>query len=225
MVRKCPSRDSAQGPEEGGVKLYSSDDDLNQKYRELCLAVGHLFIIFGRFEGTLAAILRLHLANNLARHDPHASVVLSSAIYGSMRFKAARDTLRRLAKAEGVGTEIDAFLDGIFAQVGHIENLRDKLAHQTIVAVHPDQLTPDGDWQVSDQTVTRDLKNLKIHVFHRETVELAAHDLTAITARMGNHIVNDQLFDGLKTEPIAWQYKPEMLKHVRLGTARVQPAP
>lgn len=205
--------------------IYSPDEDLNQKYRELCLSVGHLFITFGRFEGTLAAILRLHLAFNLSDRDPTQGVALSSAIYGSMRFKAARDTLRRLSKIEAVKDDVDAFLDHIFSQVGHIESLRDKLAHQTVVAVHPDFLTSDGEWQVSDQAATRDIKNLKIYVFSKDVVQKAAHDLNVISSRLGNNPANIRLFDGLNTEPIAWQYKPEMLKLVRLGTARTQTQP
>lgn len=68
-------------------------------------------------------MLRLHLANNFGTHlDQNKSVALSSAIYGSMRLRAAKDTLRRLAKAEGVSPQIDMFLDNVFSQIGHIEN-------------------------------------------------------------------------------------------------------
>jgi len=203
---------------------FSPDEDVNDQYRYLCLAVGHLFISFGRLEGVLSSILRLHLANNIADLDKANSLVLSSAIYGSMRFKSARDTVRRLAKSEGVSPEMDTYLDSIFSHVGHIENLRDKLAHQAVVPVHPDHLTQDGDWQVSDQTVTRDIKNPKVYVFSSDLVTDAANDLIAAADHLGVR-VEKKLFENIKIEPLSWLYKPEKLKHVPLGKLRAQLKP
>jgi hypothetical protein len=201
----------------------STDESLNEKYRELCCAVGNLFITFGRLEGTLSAILRLHLANNFAEHlSDHEGVALSGAIYGSMRFKAARDTLRRLAKAEGTTEKTNAFLDDVFGQIGHIENLRDKIAHQTVIPVPDEHATPDEYWQVSDQTVTRDIKKLKIYVFNTDAIIAAAQDLVTSAACLGNYSQGKKLFESVVPEPVSWRYKPSMLKHVRLGTARTR---
>lgn len=200
---------------------HSQDDNLNAKYREFCTAVGHLFISFGRLEGTLSAILRLHLANNFADHlGQREAVRMSSAIYGSLRFKAARDTLRRLSKAEGVSDDVEKFLDAVFTQVGHIEVLRDKLAHHVVVASADEEA--EGYWQVSDQAVTRDLSKIKVYVFDDDAVVAAAFDLIAVGHRLGGYKQGTNLFtkDALSLEPIAWQYKPSMLKQVRRGTAR-----
>jgi hypothetical protein len=202
---------------------YSPNEDLNEKYRELCQAIGHLFISFGRLEGTLSATLRLHLANNFADHlNQQESVGLSSAIYGSMRFKTARDTLRRLAKAEGVSPEVDTFLDSVFSHIGNVEALRDKLAHQVVIAAADPAL--GGYWQVSDQVVTRDIKNVQIFVFDTEAVLAGARDLVAAAHRLGGQIQRIKLFEqpAFDLSPIAWQYKPAMLKRVRLGTARTR---
>lgn len=165
-------------------------------------------------------MLRLHLANNLAACGEHQSLVLSSAIYGSMRFKASRDTMRRLAAAELAPEGVNKFLDDVFAQVGHIESLRDKIAHQVIV---PSVSPGEGFWQVSDQTVTRDLKKLKIYLFDTAAVEAAAADLTTAGSRLGNQTVGTRFFanEGFDLTPIAWRYKSSMLKHVLRGTGRI----
>ena len=128
--------------------------------------------------------------------------------------------MRRLAKAEGVPEETNKFLDDLFGQIGHIENLRDKLAHQVTIAAKPTPKAPKGYWQVSDQTVTRDLKSIKIYTFDTTAVLSAATDLIAAYSRIGNNKQTKRLFENLSLEPISWQYKPSMLEHVRHGSAR-----
>lgn len=191
----------------------------NHLYRELCACVGHLFICFARFEGALSAILRLHLANNTAL-DRYESVALSSAIYGSLRYKAARDTIKRLLKLQKADKHLIEFIERVFAHVGHIEEFRNKIAHDTIVAVHEEHVTDDGFWQVSDQSTTRDIRNPKIYVFNADLVADAANDLVTAATRLGQNVENALLFDGLNIEPIPWQYKPSKLKLVNLDKVR-----
>lgn len=198
----------------------SSDNGLNDAYRALCMGVGHLFINFGRWEGALSAMLRLHLAEAAGSSmGDKVAISLSSAIYGSMRYKAARDTINRINVVEALDGASSIFLEGVFAQAGHIEGLRDKLAHQAIV---PSIDAEHGYWQVSDQTVTRDLKKVKIYTFDVEAVIAAANDLNIATDRLGNRAASPKLFGELSTEPIAWQYKPSMLRHVQIGRARTR---
>jgi len=197
---------------------YSPDEMVVRQYNELCRGVGHLFICFSRFEGALSSLLRLHLANH-TKLDTYGSVALSSAIYGSMRYKTARDTIKRLMKLESTDADTVSFIGNVFAHVGHIEEFRNKIAHETVVPVHPDHLAGNDVWQVSDQSTTRDIRNPKIYVFPTELVFQAAQDLVTAGARLGG-MVGTVLFKDLHIEPIPWLYKPSKLRLVNLENLR-----
>lgn len=200
--------------------LYSSDSDLNSAYAELCEAVGHLFLCFARLEGALSAVLKLHLAENIEGMDPHESIALTSAIYGSMRFSSAKDTINRITAAQGADKTIVKFLGTIFGQLGEIQKFRDRLAHQQTVAVHDDHKTDDGFWQVSDQTTSKDIKNIKIYVFDTSLVHAASADVVKATAVIAGRKQTKDLLSGLSLEPVSWRYKPSKLKLVDLGSLR-----
>jgi hypothetical protein len=197
---------------------YSEDDDLNRHYNDFCTCVGHLFITFARLEGTLASLLRIHLSNTLMPSTAdHQAAQLASALFGAMRFKAARDTLRRIVTVRGATPEVEGFLDGFFAHLGHIENLRDKLAHLMVV---PSEDPAEGYWQVSDVTVTRNLKNLKVFVFDTSAVHFAAADLVTAAHRLGGGKFSELDPSTLDISPVAWRYRQEMLKLVPLKSGR-----
>lgn len=191
---------------------FSTDDGLNAEYRLYCLNIGHLLTHFSRLENLLTSVLKLHLALNIGSPNEPRSMRIASAIYGSMRFKASRDTIKRLLEAEGAPKDRVTFVESLFTQISHIESLRDKIAHQLVVPAHADL---GGYWQVSDMVNTRNIRNLQVWVFDTDALEAAAMDLDEIGNLLGNKPVNDRLFDQLPDFKLpSWRYKPSMLKLV-----------
>lgn len=185
-------------------------------YARLCTAVGRLFLNFGQLEGVLAATLRLHLAGKI-NPKVEKGLPLASAIYGGMRFKAARDTIKRVMEQENSPARVQKFVMDVMAHLKAIETFRDKLAHQLVVPVHDDHLTSDGDWQVADHIVSRDIRNPLIYVFKIEMVEAAADDLMAAANRFGKQAKVDKLFDAVDLSAMTWRYKPSALKLQKLS--------
>lgn len=198
------------------------EQSLDYKYRELCFVVGHLFITFAQLETTLGAMLKIHLAGAMGDHLNHEKVSLASAIYGGMRFGTARDAIKRIAVAERVADRtLNRALEA-FAHVGHIQDLRDKIAHHTLV---PAFEGADAYWQVTDATVTRDIRNPKVYVFDSEALLHAAADLTLAGKRFGGPVKTGHILRTFEEnrEPFAWRYKPSMLKLVPRSKLRWPP--
>jgi hypothetical protein len=199
--------------------------EIDVQYRMFALMLGHLFITFARLETSLASLLKLHLAAAMGGIMKIENVRLSSAIYGGLRFAAARDAIKRIAAAEDVSEKTVNFALGIFAQVGHIQDLRDKLAHHLVAPAYDGT---DGYWQVTDAPVTRDIRKPKVYVFDSETLQHAAADLTAAEGRFGGRIVmKGHILQSLEHDlsPIPWRYKPSMLKLVPRSKLRAPPEP
>lgn len=201
----------------------SSDNELNAEYRLYCLNVGNLFTEFARLENLLTSALKLHLAFNMASPEDVRAMRLSSAIYGSMRFKASRDTIKRLFEVEGSPKARVKFVEELFAQVGHIEAIRDKIAHQMVVPAHADL---GAFWQVSDLVNTRDIQQLKVWIFDTNAVLFAAQDLNSIGDILGKRPITNRLFDHLADFSLpSWRYKPSMLKLVPHSKLKIPPPP
>lgn len=141
------------------------------------------------------------------------AVGLASAIYGSMRFSAARDIIKRIMKTEETPKPLSDFVLGIFEQAGHIQDLRDRIAHHTVA---PAYKGADEYWQVTDAMTTKNIKEPKVYVFSENAVALAADDLVLAGDRLGTALVGPRLFisDGFDASPPPWQYRPSMLKLV-----------
>lgn len=190
----------------------SPDETLGDEYRIYCGNVGHLFAGFARLETTLTSTLKLHLAINIEEPGTPRAMKLASAIYGSLRYKASRDAVKRILTAESASKEMVAYIEAVFAQVGHVENLRDKIAHQTVSAAHNPK---DGLWQVSDVVNTRDLVKTQVWAFDTTAVGAAANDLFLAEAIIGGRYVSGKLFAGLTDlSPPAWRYRQTMLRSV-----------
>lgn len=193
--------------------------DPEDHYRGFCLQVGHLFMSWARLEGLLSGILKLHLANNVSEDTSQTrTIALSSAVYGSMRFKAARDTINRILTTEPARKTRAARLTAIFAHLGNIEKLRDYLAHQQISPVRQPM---DGNWQISTLFSAKDLTKTAFFHFNTAAVNAASSDLTEALIRLGGRDVGTSLIDALigDASPIAWQYKPSMLRQVHQSKA------
>ena len=138
-----------------------------------------------------------------------------------MRFKTARDTIKRILAAEGADKPLVDYLEGIFAQIGHVENFRDKIAHQAVTPAHSDM---DAFWQVSDLVNTRDLAKTQVWVFETSAVAAGSRDLLLAADLIGRKEVKGGNFgDYSDLSPPTWQYKPSMLKLVPRSKLRTPP--
>ena len=201
--------------------MVSTDNELNAEYRLYCLNVGNLFTEFARLENLLTSALKLHLAFNIGSPEDVSAMRLASAIYGSMRFKASRDTIKRLFEVEDSPKLRVQFVENIFAQVGHIEAIRDKIAHQMVMPAHSDL---GAFWQVSDMVTTRNIQQVKVWVFNTDAVFAAAKDLNTIGDILGKRPITNKLFDHLAEFALpSWRYKPSMLKLVPHSKLKIPP--
>ncbi|MFB0875341.1 MULTISPECIES: hypothetical protein [unclassified Sphingobium] len=194
-------------------------EKLRREYQELCLAIGHLFITFARLEGALAAILKLHLADKMGDLADSERLALSSAIYGGMRFSQSRDTIKRLATTEQVDKRTFDFASAVFSHIGHIQDLRDKIAHQQLVPAYEGS---GASWQLVDTMTTRNIREPKVYVFEMESVAYAGDDLNTAAHRLGGHPNCGHVLQSLERDlsPISWKYKPSMLRLVSQSELR-----
>lgn len=208
---------SEQSSRLGGEGMTPSEK-LNKDYQELCLSIGHLFVTFARVEGTLGATLKLHLANKMGKINDAENVAVSSAIYGGLRFTAARDTIKRLMSVEKPDQALVDFALGVFSQIGHIQDLRDKIAHQQLVQAFEGS---GSMWQLVDTITSREIRNPKVFVFDTDAVSRAGNDLNTAAHRLGGN-PGPGILDGLLNDvtPIEWLYRPSMLRYVPLSELR-----
>lgn len=190
------------------------DEAQGNLYLELCTQVGHLFLSFANLEGVLTGALKLHMAENLNPDESNPSAIrLASAVYGSMRFSSSRDTIKRVIATETPNQQKLNLLTEVFAQIGHVQAFRDMLAHQSL---QRSGKRIDGVWRLSNMFTTKDVTNPLVYEFTMEAVNAASSDLMVATTKLARQRVTTTLIDGLigDTAPIAWRYKPSMLKLV-----------
>lgn len=194
------------------------DDVQGEIYLHLCTQVGHLFLTFANLENILTSILKLHMTENISKDMMDTKAIkLASAIYGGMRYATSRDTIKRIAATENPDPAKLEFLLGIFAQIGSIQSFRDMLAHKQLIRA-TDRI--DGTWRLSNLFTTRDLMKPVVYEFDMTAVNAASADIATATTRLGGRAVTDVLIEQMIDDlsPIAWRYKPSMLKLVPLET-------
>jgi hypothetical protein len=189
----------------------------NNPYARLCAAAGGLFLAWAGLENEMAAALRNYM-NAQAGNSPKG-LALACAVFGSMRMKASRDTMKRIAVEHEFGEAAIAFNDQLFTQIGHIETLRDKLAHQFAFKAHEEE---DGWWAVTDLVTSRSMKTLKAYKFHNDSVAAAALDVRDATAAVSNILRSGA--DPIPALP-AWRYRPSMLELLTQKAALALPVP
>jgi hypothetical protein len=172
------------------------------KFAELCAAAGGLFLMWAALESELSATLRYVLTRRMRGKQ---GLVISSAILGSMRMKHSRDAMKRLVTELGYSQRILDFHESFFAQIGHIGDLRDKLAHHM---VRP--LNGGLSWTVSDLAATRSFSNAKLYEFETESVSFAAHDLADAIVLIEQYFPKGARRSAPQLP--SWRYKPSMLK-------------
>lgn len=187
--------------------MATSSDGRNEAQR-FCEAVGQLLLAFAGVENQLQALLKLHLMQQITTDPDDSKVVgMVAAIYGSMRFSASRDTMKRIMAVENTPNEHAVFAKDLFDHLGNIQSLRDMLAHQALEM-------PDGDgpWTLHDVFTTRDTSKPKTFALRTDDLTLAGYDLFAACDRIGGFEAEGTLFSGGDTSLVSWLYKPSMLK-------------
>lgn len=179
--------------------------DPEGQYPLLCEAVGYLFLQWAMLENEMAASLRNHLQRRMRNREK--GYLIACSVYGSMRMKASRDTMKRIITELDCGPKALNFHQKFFAQIGHIEDLRDKLAHQFVVKANKEY---DGVWHTADIVTTRSYTNFKVYEFRTEAIVSAAQDLTAAANMIGQYLPKAARRSAPQLP--AWKYKPSMLK-------------
>lgn len=187
------------------------DLDPPTHYQLFCTAVGRLFLMWARLEGSLAAGLRLHLESRVmpdSKARARRAVQTAAAIYGSMRFSSSRDTMRRIAAQEDFGPKAMQFFDDTFAHLGNVAKLRDLIAHQLLLEEEEED---DERWQFTDVTTTKTILDATTYEITTTAVFNAANDAKMASDRLGGFLLMPATGKWDLT-PFAWLYKPAMLK-------------
>jgi hypothetical protein len=184
---------------------------------KMCEATGRLILAFAQVETVLSACLRFNLSNKIdVRLSPNTTG-FAAAVYGSLRFKASRDTIKRVVHEERKLTEAQIQnLGDVFEHIAHIANLRDKLAHQ--LAVIPP--TKPDVWLLSDTYSTRRFHSRQTWQITSENVQEAASDLAAARELFMVGLTSGILLKNVPETPPTWRYKPSALKLLDPETAR-----
>lgn len=181
--------------------------------------------MFSRLEGTLSAMLRLHLLSRMGgsvddmENGKHWNEFFTAgAMVGSMRYQTAKDTVKRMMDIQNITQSIRENIDKVFNQAGDIQKFRDMLAHQSLIR-YTDQ--EPHYWFLSDIATTRAPISTRIWRFHVDTIAYAYDDLGAIHLLFGKGpvVTNDIIPDPDRfSELPAWKYRPSLLTLVDLST-------
>lgn len=208
---------SSNGEEVFGMDFVDSTLDEMEKY---WTATGALFYAFSKVECLLSAIAKVHLLRSLSAGVPDSlerSYALSHAIIGGNRFAATRDLLKRIMKAEKVSADLQTYVNAMFQQLGEIQKLRDRLAHQYT-------------WRASKQSteywINHDFPNLrdaadeKPIVVSLATLWAAVADCAEINHCLDGSFMEHRVNRASQHFPVdltlpTWRYKPSLLIHGR----------
>lgn len=131
---------------------------------------------------------------------------LAAAIFGSMRLKLSRDIIKRILTHEKAGQEVLDFHRLFFEQIAHIENLRDKLAHQ-----YARQGERPSEWVLMDIATTKTYYEPKAYQIDSLHILGAAVDLHNAANCVGSLLPSNPRKRRDLTLP-TWRYKSSMLK-------------
>lgn len=186
--------------------------------RNYSLCSGFLFYEFAHLEAMLARTLKTYVAESfngttdMSADDYWERVALSSAVIGSQRFSALRDLYKRLQSLKVPNAEQTAMTNAIFSQLGEIQYLRDRLAHQkSVQACRP----YDGRWVNHDLFSTKAILEPKPILVHVADIYAAGIDCDSAVdilevALMGRQIDHKPVTEQ-DTQLPAWRYKSSAL--------------
>lgn len=148
-------------------------------------------------------------------HGPAYNTAI--AVLGGMRMSPLKDTTKRLLRILRVPQERKEAVDTIFAHLGDIQFLRDRLAHHMTRQIEE----RPGVWINDDYAAIREFDKSKKLEFELSALDAATSDLEIIK----------MLVDGIYTDYLtappgvafrvfpeklpSWQYKPSMLSPLR----------
>lgn len=138
---------------------------------------------------------------------------LINAIVGSMRMSPAKNTVKRILRVQNASKERLALVDKAFAQLGDIEWLRNRLAHNRTILRGSDERHSFVNYDFASAS---EATKSEFIAFQPMAIRCASEDLVAITKLvddlMSMHhgsIPDDEL--ALPT----WRYKPALLTRHR----------
>ena len=187
------------------------------RWKPVYLASGQLLLFFARIESYLAQCVRFNLGwrTDLSRYKDGSGY--AAVILGSQRFKATRDTIKRVIEHENsLSSQQRAAVKEAMDHCGHIAAIRDKIAHQMLLP-HPDD---QKVWLLTDSYSTRDLQNARTWQIRTAAFTDCTHDLSAVINFLGPPSASGTLFINVPNEPPTWRYKPSELKLLRPEMAR-----
>lgn len=134
---------------------------------------------------------------------------LINAIVGSMRMSPAKNTVKRILRVQNASKERLALVDKAFAQLGEIEWLRNRLAHNRTILRGTDERHSFVNYDFASAT---EATKSEFVAFQPDAIRCASEDLVAITKMMDDLI---SMHHGSKpVEELAlptWRYRPALL--------------
>lgn len=190
-------------------------------------ALGRLNHSYTSVEVFLAQIIAVLMAAGTHSRE-HAMMILAMLTGG--RMKPLKDAVNRILRAANAPADQRQRVSEVFAQLGHIQFLRDRLAHNETRLV-------DGAakplFESLDSSLSKDPAQLESIIFETNALHAAADDLDQILIFTAV-IFEEQLEligypphqDKASTIALdAWQYKPTMLTrcHPKVDRSHLEP--
>lgn len=186
---------------------------------------GTYFYVLGEFYNAYTGVehhLVCCIKNTLSKEmRDEKNEWLINAVVGPMRMSQAKDTLKRIFRLQKVPAERKRLLDQLFAHLGEIEWLRNRLAHNTTQLRGSDAKHALFNF---DFASAKEEEKSEVVVFMPIAVRAAAEDLVAIKGAVDDLVsmVHGTIPSSDLKLP-AWQYKPSMLARHRLKSLDSQP--
>lgn len=210
------------------------DDEAPERLQaEYFYALGRFMHSFSMLEVGVNDLITIHVADSIS--TDWAKLDLVKSIIGGLRFKPARDTLKRLPRVSRFDDETREEVDRIFKHVGEIHFLRDRLAHN---AAGPVKVGDEWWFASSNQVNIREGEDLEVIRFTVEMLHNAADDLFRADALLRRNVdglnrmlsrvarVTDPDYAArLREPPAPWLYKPSQLRRSRPKSPHSQSGP
>ena len=190
-------------------------------------AFEHYFRMLGEFNNAFTGLehmLTCAIKNTLSKQlKDGTDEWLINAIVGSMRMSPAKSTVQRILRVQNASKVRQDIVEKAFAHLGHIERLRNRLAHNRTVLRGTDERHAFVNYDFASAT---ELSKSEFIAFQPMTIRLASEDLAAIT-----QLVDDLMSMHHGTIPDAnlqlptWRYKPDALVRHRPKSNETRKSP
>jgi hypothetical protein len=180
-------------------------------------AFGQYFVVLGEFYNAYTSMehmLTCAIKNTLSRQmKDDGQEWLVNAIVGSMRMAPAKDTVKRILRVEKADRKKQEALAAAFAQLGDIEWLRNRLAHNRTLLKGDDKrhMFINVDFASAKEEGKSEFVG-----FQPATIRAASEDLVAITKLTDDIMsMHHGLIPDAPLQLPAWRYKPSLLTRRR----------